>query len=171
MDLSGLILSHEAYRPRVYCDRCGQDIRANEGLWMCGCSRTNAKPGHPTVAIGIKLDGAGISYNEACGLLSMRVAAIQYELVRKTCFARLDQVRQAALTDMAYTMGVEGCLLFVRMWRHLRDHDYHGAADEVLNSAWLKEAPERCRQIAEMIRTGQWPDNISLLGVDHGRTR
>ncbi len=69
-------------------------------------------------------------------------------------FNALDEVRQDALVNMAYQMGVNGLLGFKRTLHYLQRGDYELAAKEALDSNWAKQTPERAARIAKQIETG-----------------
>lgn len=70
---------------------------------------------------------------------------------------RIDLVRQAVLTDMAYELGGEGLGKFARMLNAIRAADWNTAHREALNSAWAKQVPFRAAEDAVMLLTGEWP--------------
>jgi lysozyme len=112
--------------------------------------------GKLTIGIGRNLDDVGISHDEALMLL-------QSDIDRASAWVRstfpwsinLDEVRQAALVNMAFNLGsrVDG---FVQFIAKLRAGDYEGAAHEMLNSLWAKQVGPRADRISQQIRTGQW---------------
>jgi len=69
-------------------------------------------------------------------------------------FNALDEVRQDALVNMAYQLGVNGLLGFNRTLHYLQRGDYELAAKEALDSNWAKQTPERAARIAKQIATG-----------------
>ena len=69
-------------------------------------------------------------------------------------FNALDEVRQDALVNMAYQLGVNGLLGFNRTLHYMQRGDYELAAKEALDSNWAKQTPERAARIAKQIKTG-----------------
>jgi hypothetical protein len=73
-------------------------------------------------------------------------------------WAKLDVVRRAALTSMAYQMGQASLAGFPKMLAAVRASDWQRAHDEALDSQWAKwQTPARALREANMLLTGQWP--------------
>lgn len=66
----------------------------------------------------------------------------------------LDSFRKDVLTDMAYNLGFDGMTKFRKMFEALKDMDYNRASDEMLNSKWFKQVPNRCSLLAQRMRNG-----------------
>lgn len=71
-----------------------------------------------------------------------------------------EAARQAVVISMAYQMGTEGLRGFKEFASAIRTDGWHAAADEMLDSSWAKQTPERAEQLADMMRTGMFPDNL-----------
>jgi GH24 family phage-related lysozyme (muramidase) len=71
-------------------------------------------------------------------------------------FDTLDEVRQAALVDMAYELGEHGLLEFEHMLAGLCAQDWQMAHDACLDSAYASQVPSRARKVAAMLLTGAW---------------
>lgn len=152
-----MIARHEGFRATVYCDACGGEIQPFGGAmggWKCP---RPCKGGNLTVGYGQRVDGAGITTDQAGGLLAIRLQEIIIELYREAWYLRLDIARGDAITDMAYTMGVAGVLEFKGMIAALNAKDWARARDEVLASKWHTEAPMRAAEIARILETGVMP--------------
>lgn len=83
---------------------------------------------------------------------------------RKECHAIFSDLfdtfagpRQACLTDMAFQLGEHGLRAFVGMHRAIDRGDWDAAAAAALDSVWARQTPARARMNAEILRTGQWP--------------
>lgn len=70
--------------------------------------------------------------------------------------AALDEVREAVLVNMAFQLGSK-LYAFVETLRHLQAGSWNAAADAMLDSAWAKQTPARAQELAQMVRTGEWP--------------
>jgi len=55
---------------------------------------------------------------------------------------------------MAFQLGVNGLLQFEDMLGALKHGLYKRAADAALNSLWAEQTPNRAREVATMIETG-----------------
>lgn len=79
--------------------------------------------------------------------------------VGAVCWSRLDEVRQAALTDMAFNIGEQGLGGFHHMIASILQSDWNTAAAELLASDYANQVPTRAKKNATIIATGDWSDN------------
>ena len=130
-----LLKQQEGYRKKVY--KCTE--------------------GFNTVGYGRNLDTNGIDEEEADYLLRRDVVKCQNILVDKIKFwGELNQATRDALTNMAFQLGINGLLKFKNMLSLLEHGDYFGASREALNSRWARQTPNRAKQVAGMIQTGEY---------------
>ena len=66
----------------------------------------------------------------------------------------LDSFRKDVLTDMAYNLGFDGMTKFRKMFEALKDMDYDRASNEMLDSQWFKQVPNRCSLLAQRMKNG-----------------
>ena len=124
---------HEGVRNKVYKDHLGIE----------------------TIGVGRNLVDRGLSDEEVDYLLTNDITIVEHELDNGLSWWRdLDEVRQRALADLAFNMGLPRLHGFVKMLDALQRRDYHAAADELLDSKYAKQVGERSNRVAEMIRTG-----------------
>ena len=129
MNLIEMIKKHEGFRGMPYNDSLG----------------------FPTIGYGTKLP---ISEEEAELLLKHRLDEKILELGEKEPFyLELPETAQEVIANMAYQMGVNGVLKFKKMWAALKERDYKKAADEMLDSRWAKQTPNRAKELAEIMRS------------------
>lgn len=116
--------------------------------------------GYWTIGVGILIDerkGGGLTAEESAWLLRRRLDAKRAELsAALPWFKYLDEVRQAALLNMAYQLGVEGLLGFRKMLAAVRDMRWAEAESHALDSDWAKQTPERAKRVARQLATGEW---------------
>lgn len=79
--------------------------------------------------------------------------------VGAVCWSRLDEVRQAALTDMAFNLGEQGLGVFHHMIAAILQSDWNTAAAELLSSDYADQVPNRAKRNATILATGDWPNN------------
>lgn len=72
-------------------------------------------------------------------------------------FKSLSVIRQDAVLNMLFNLGMKRFQGFKKMIAALIAQNYELAADEALNSTWSTQVGLRAREIAEMIRTGRYP--------------
>ena len=129
MSLIEMIKKHEGFRGMPYNDSLG----------------------FPTIGYGTKLP---INEEEAELLLKHRLDEKILELSEKEPFyLELPERAQEVIANMAYQMGVGGVLKFKKMWAALKEGDYKKAANEMLDSRWAKQTPNRAKELAEIIRS------------------
>jgi lysozyme len=134
MDLKEQLIRDEGSRPKVYLDTAGI----------------------PTIGVGRNLRDVGLSQSEIEMLLSNDIARVEASLAIYPWFTVLDPVRQAAVMNMAFNLGVSGLLHFPHMLSALDKQDWTTAASEALNSAWAAQVGARASRIAQQISTGEW---------------
>lgn len=109
-----------------------------------------------TIAVGRNLEDRGLSDDEIDYLLANDIQIVENELDNGLSWWRdLDEVRQRALADLAFNMGLPRLHGFVKMLDGLQRRDYHAAADELLDSKYAKQVGARSERVANMIRTGE----------------
>lgn len=120
--------------------------------------------GKLTIGYGLNLE-EGITETEAAFLLGSRVE--QAEKDAKTFlpeFNALNEVRQGALINFAYNLGLTKMLTFKRFRKNLQRAietnevaDWHKCADELLDSRWAAQVGYRSGEIATAFATGKLP--------------
>lgn len=130
-DIINSIKAHEGYEPMVY--KCTE--------------------GHDTIGIGFKVADLKLS-EEVCDLI---MAEILDDLIsrieRKISWFRYteDKVR-LVIVNMSYQMGLSGVLKFKRALAAMEIKNWEMAADEMLDSLWAKQTPNRANELADIIR-------------------
>lgn len=111
-----------------------------------------------TIGVGRNVETKGITEAEAMYLLDNDISACQQDLYLRyqSWFPQLDSVRQAALINMCFNLGITRFSKFEKAIDCLRKQDYEGAAIEMLASAWAEQVGNRALRLAEQIRTGAW---------------
>jgi len=134
-----------------------QQLRRDEGEVL---HAYKDKFGYLTIGVGILIDerkGGGLTSEESAWLLQRRLEGKTKELdAALPWFKYLDTVRQAALLNMAYQLGVDGLLEFRKMLAAVRDLRWAEAESHALDSDWAKQTPERARRVARQLATGAW---------------
>ncbi len=106
--------------------------------------------GFSTIGYGTKLP---LTKEEAEILLKHRLERKINELIKREPFyLKMPKPAKAVIADMAYQLGVSGVLGFRKMWKALKKRDYRKAADEMLDSMWAKQTPNRAKELANIIR-------------------
>lgn len=137
-------------------DQLIEDLRADEGEVL---HAYQDHLGFWTIGIGILIDprrGGSITKEESAYLLGNRIDSTVRELKRRLpWFECLAPARQGALANMAYQMGVAGLMGFKNSLRFIEQGDFNRAADNLKQSLWYRQTPNRAKLVIEQIRTGR----------------
>lgn len=147
--IADLLIKHEGYRAKPYFDCCGKFFRE------CKCE----KQGKLTAAHGRNLEAVGISVWESGVMLEtdIRRATMAAECAFPW-FKKLDEARQAVVISMIYQMGLDGFKGFKKTIVAIAARRYELAANEMLQSKWADQTPNRARELSLMMLTGQFPE-------------
>jgi len=125
---------HEGFRARAYQDTLG----------------------HWTIGYGTLLETLEIDTDQAEDWLLERLHHSEDGVAAMDGYQDAGAARQAVLVEMAYQLGVRGCLRFFRMWSAIADLDWTAAAREMLDSRWAKQTPGRVAELAARLQYGTW---------------
>jgi lysozyme len=134
----------EGLRLTVYDDATGLALKPGVTL-----------KGHPTIGVGRALDIRGISTAEAIAMLTDDITAFETGLRQAyVWYGNLDDVRQRVLLNMAFNLGLAGLSQFRGMLNYVAERNYDGAAREMEESAWYRQAGARAKRLAEAMSSG-----------------
>lgn len=71
-------------------------------------------------------------------------------------FERLDDPRKGVLVNMSFQLGVDGLLKFRNTLELVKQGKFHEAADEMMDSTWARQTPNRAARLSEQMRSGVW---------------
>ena len=107
---------------------------------------------------GIPTFGYGFTYitkEEANAIISDRVYQIQKELLLMyDWYDPLSTNRKMILVSMVYQLGLTGFSKFKNMISAIEKGDFEIAANEMLDSKWYDQTPNRCRRASMIMRKG-----------------
>ena len=126
-------------------------LQRHEGLRLKPYKCTAGKV---SIGYGRNLDDMGISEVEAMVLLRHDIERCYNELNVFSWFADLDQVRQEALIDMLFNLGLPTFLEFKKTLKFVAEGKYSQAAEEMLRSKWADQVGDRAKELAYMMDTG-----------------
>ena len=135
-----------------------EKLKRHEGL------RTHAylcTDGKITVGVGRNVDadgGLGLSISEIEFLLANDIQRCRLELEAFSWFDDLDAVRQDAMINMCFNLGMTRLLGFKKALARMAEAKYEYAANEFLDSLWARQVGNRADEIADMILTGRYPE-------------
>ncbi len=130
----------------------------SRGIWTIGYGYNLEAHGYSTD----ECDGLTWTQEQADAALADEIQAVLAELDRRWPKWRdLDEVRQAAIVSSVYQLGAPGASKFFATIHAIQERDFETAATQMLASRWAKQTPARVKRNAEMIRTGQWPEEVN----------
>jgi len=128
-----------------------ENLKRHEGLrlkpYLC-------PEGKITIGFGRNLEDMGISEKEAEMLLMSDIERCYEELDVFSWFHDLDQVRQEAMVNMLFNLGLPTFLEFKRTLKFMAEGAYSQAAVEMLDSKWANQVGDRAKELAYMVETG-----------------
>ena len=136
--------------------KLSDQLRIHEGVrshvYLCTA-------GYETIGVGrnIAESGIGLSDDEIDYLLENDIKRCKQELISLSWFSDLDAVRQDAIVNLCFNLGLTRLMGFQNAMGAMAVGDYEKAADEFLDSRWAKQVGQRSLDVAHMIRTGEYP--------------
>jgi lysozyme len=136
------------------------ELRRDEGVRYSPYSDTK---GIPTVGVGHNLNAkplpAGWKYPlndiQVNSLLDDDLEDVFHDLDRNLpWWTDLNDVRQRALANMCFNLGITKLLGFKNTLVFMRQGKYDAAADGMLASAWASQVKGRAQRLADMMRKG-----------------
>lgn len=113
-----------------------------------------------TIGIGRLIDkrkGGGISQQESSMLLANDIAKVASGVSSALPWTdQLDEARRGVLLNMAFQMGLQGLLGFRNTLATIQSGNYKLAAQQMLQSLWAKQTPERAKRLSDQMADGQW---------------
>ena len=111
--------------------------------------------GKLTIGVGRNLDDVGIFRDEAMTMLDNDINRTVVDLqAHLPVFATLNDVRQNAIINMAFNLGIGGLLKFHHMITAMEAGDFDQASAQGLDSAWAKEVGDRATRLMEELKNG-----------------
>ena len=104
----------------------------------------------------LKYPDHAITKQQAVVLLVADIKKIEVELNRRRFFKKLDEPRKGVLINMAFNLGVSGMMAFKKMVSAIIRGEFEEARDEMLDSRWANQVPNRANELAEQMLTGKW---------------
>lgn len=129
------------------------DVLSGAEPYACGYGCTGPDIGPGTVWTQEQADDEAAKRYDLATTQAQNDLGIAY-------WVEIDEIRQAALIDMAYNEGGVGLSKFIHLLAAVRQFDWPTAHDEILNSKYAQQLPARAQHNAHIILTGGWPDGI-----------
>lgn len=127
-----------------------KDARGNHLPYKCPADKL-------TIGYGRNIEERGITEEEAEFLLSNDIEIAKRELAAAfPWFGLLDDVRQSALLNMHFNLGINGLLGFKRMLAAIESGNWEAAEYHGLDSKWAVTVGSRAKEIMQQLKTGAW---------------
>ena len=112
-----------------------------------------------TIGVGRNLEDVGVSDDEIDYLLQNDITRTENLLDQYMgWWSDLDNIRQEALINFVFNVGIGTTMKFKKAMAALEAHDYDTAAIEMLDSNWAKQVGSRAEEVTQMIKTGEYQD-------------
>lgn len=110
--------------------------------------------GRLTIGYGTMIEQGGFGVPEyvAEELIVACLKEIRQMLAKHGWYRKLNEPRREVIQEMSYQLGVHGVLKFKKMIQAIIDDDYKLASEEMLDSLWHKQTPERAQELAGVMR-------------------
>lgn len=147
MNITALLEYEEGFKSRPY--RCSE--------------------GYPTVGYGFKIGDLGaplpsfyLPRSAADVWLAELIAGTRIEIMKSPSVAAAFkacagcEAREAVLLSMAYQMGVPKLAGFTKTLALIATGWWRTASEEMLNSRWARQTPERAARHSQQLLSGDW---------------
>ena len=132
MSLIDSIKQHEGYRSRVYDDSLGI----------------------PTIGYGFAIKDLVLEEDLCDEILLRKLRILGKSVIGKfPFFDSLPSDCKTVLMEMCYQLGVTGVSKFKKALKAMEDGDWEKAADEMLDSKWAKQTPNRAKELSDIVRS------------------
>lgn len=133
-------------------------IKAHEGfrntVYIC-------PTGHPTIGYGHMLTEEddfveGVEYDKAeldeLFDKDFNIAVQGADKIINENDLVLPDIAYEVLVEMCFQLGGPRTSKFKKMITALKEHKFQNAADEMIDSRWHQQTPERCKELAKLMR-------------------
>ena len=132
MNLIDDIKKHEGFRARVY--QCTE--------------------GYDTIGYGFAIKDLELTEHIADQILMKKLSELNLKIIdRFKWYFTSPQKVQDVVVNMCYQMGLSGFSKFKKTIYYLETEQYEEAADEMRDSLWPKQTPNRSKELSDIIRS------------------
>ena len=123
---------HEGYKPTVYKCTAGVD----------------------TIGVGFAIKDLNLS-EEVCDLiLAEKLEALEERFEKKFDWFQESPIEvRNVMLNMAYRLGFAGFCKFKKTIAYLEEAEWEKASEEMLDSRWAKQTPNRAKELSEIIKS------------------
>ena len=148
-EILSLIKKHEGYRSKTYKCTEGYDTTGIGFAWKdLDFDKEMANKILQENKYNIELS------EEVCNLILEEKIDIILGRLQKVApwVERSNKIVQTVIINMCYQMGVSGVMKFKKALAAMEKGNWNLAANELLDSRWAKQTPNRANELAEMTR-------------------
>ena len=151
--LAQQLTEHEGLVKTVYKDSLGiETIGIGRNLEGKGITDAELKHWDMSMELVYKV---GITREMAIDLFNNDVKIVERELVQSHPIVEtLSAMRQMALVNMGFNLGIPRLNMFKNMWESIEDGDFTHAAIEMMDSRWARQVGQRAITLSNMMDTG-----------------
>ena len=104
---------------------------------------------------GVWTIGHGITWiteEESLHILAGRISKLHLDILDTLGWYKdMPPEIQGVIIEMCYQMGFSGFKKFKRAIANMQDKNWKGASDEMLDSRWAKQTPNRAKRLSEIV--------------------
>ena len=110
--------------------------------------------GIPTIGYGFAIKDLVLEEDLCDEILLRKLRILGKSVIGKfPFFDSLPSDCKTVLMEMCYQLGVTGVSKFKKALKAMEDGDWEKAADEMLDSKWAKQTPNRAKEMSNIIRS------------------
>ncbi len=108
--------------------------------------------GFDTIGYGFAIKDLELSEEVSTKILTELVIK-KHEMLKEklSWYNDLPQEVKGVCIEMTYQMGYSGFLKFKKAITHMQNKEWQLAADEMLDSLWAKQTPNRAKELAQIV--------------------
>ena len=110
--------------------------------------------GIPTIGYGFAIKDLVLEEDLCDEILLRKLRILGRSVMGKfPFFDSLPSECKSVLMEMCYQLGVTGVSKFKKALKAMENGDWEKAADEMLDSKWAKQTPNRAKEMSDIIRS------------------
>lgn len=110
--------------------------------------------GFLTVGVGRCIDKVPFSHDEIDLMLTNDIKRAKQGAESFVVYEFLNETRREVLIEMVFQLGRNGVSKFKRFLAAALAQDWQRAYDELLDSKWARQTPNRAKELAEIFKNG-----------------
>ena len=127
------------------------DIKKHEGIRARVYQCTE---GYDTIGYSFAIKDLELTEHIADQILMKKLSELNLKIIdRFKWYFTSPQKVQDVVVNMCYQMGISGFSKFKKTIYYLETEQYEEAADEMLDSLWHKQTPNRSKELSDIIRS------------------